>query len=178
MGLHKLLGRFWKKSAAMEDDAEMPYSIVLLLRRPHFFTQQELEAAGERAWRKRFDGVEDQMYFVVRMGGITMMKAGKYVVQVAHMSQPYMEDIEEGAKQLPQDEQKKAWRGHSAWVALDFRNKRTPKEEAYAVLARFARQLGDENCCALYFPKECWMMPNDGTAEQGLGLLMDGFQLS
>jgi hypothetical protein len=51
--------------------------------------------------------------------------------------------------------------------------RRIPDSEAYASLAKLALQLGDPNCIAIFVPDKNIMMPNDGTAEQGLRLLID-----
>ena len=45
--------------------------------------------------------------------------------------------------------------------------------EAYASLAKLALQLGDPNCTAIFVPVKNIMMPNDGTAEEGLRLLIN-----
>jgi hypothetical protein len=166
MNFRAILDRFKRKREAEEVD--MPYSIVLLQRESHIFSMEELRAAGQRAWGKRFDGEEDPMFFVVQKGGVTMMKAGRYVVQLLHANQPYLESQEEIARQLPHKEQKCTWLQHSAWAALDFWGKEPMEDEAYAVLARFALHLGDANCCAVYVPKASVLMPNDGAAEAGL----------
>ena len=161
----------------------MPHSIVLLQREAHVFSEEELQPAGERAWGKRFDGTEDPMYFVSRADALTVLKAGKYVVQLVQVNELYSDDLEASARNLPRQEQKKAWFEHRAWSSLDLWNsavssaRELPKKEAYAVLARFALQLGDANCSAIYCPKESWMLPNDGTAEEGLRRLIDAFPL-
>jgi hypothetical protein len=173
--------RFWKRGEVGSEN--MPHSIVLLMREPRAFTKSELQAAGERGWGKRFDGEEDAMYFVVQSDVLTVLKAGKYVVQLLQMNQPYAGDLEAVAKNLPREEQKKAWFQHQAWSSLDLWNsaksssRDLPKKEAYTVLARFALQLGDANCSAIYFLKEGWMMPNDGVAEEGLRRLIEAFPL-
>ena len=173
---------FWRRG---EPDAkDMLYSIVLLTRVPQTFSEAELKIACERAWGKRFDGKEDPMYFVSCSRGYSFLKAGKYIVQLVHSEQPYSDDLEAGAKSLPRAEQKKAWFAHQAWFSLDLWNgavaKRDgiSKKEAYAVLAKFARALGDANCCAIYFPREGWMLPNDGPAEEELERLIKKFPLS
>lgn len=97
----------------------MPYSIVLLTRTPSRFTKNELAVACEREWGKRFDGIEDPMYFVVCKDTGTFLKAGKYVVQLIQTEQPYSDDLEASAKNLPRKEQKQAWFEHRAWFALD-----------------------------------------------------------
>ncbi len=173
---------FWRRGE--RDAKDMPYSIVLLTRVPQMFSKADLEMASERAWGKQFDGKEDPMYFVSCSHGVTFLKAGKYVVQLIHSEQPYSDDLEAGAKSLPRAEQKKAWFAHQAWFSLDIWNSAVAerdnisRKEAYAVLARFARTLGDANCCAVYFPKEGWMLPNDGSAEEGLQRLIGKFPLN
>jgi hypothetical protein len=149
-----------------------PYSIVMLLRKPHFFSETELEQAGERGWGKRFDGKEDPMYFVSQTGTITFLKAGKYAVHLIHASRPYLDSTPEVMKQLPQPEQRQAWQEHTAWAAFNLLNDDVPKGDAYATLAQFVLQLGDANCSGIHFPEENIMMPNDGTAEQGLRMLI------
>jgi hypothetical protein len=156
MNFQQLLIRlkFWNRGAVGSKD--MPYSIVLLMRESHKFTKVELQSAGEIGWGRKFDGLVGTTYSV---------------------------NLESGAKSLPREEQRKAWFEHRAWVALDLWNgnepggKKLSKEEAYAVLARFALQLGGVNCSAIYFPKESWMMPNNGAAEEGLRRLIGAFPL-
>jgi hypothetical protein len=168
---------FWRRGEEGAD--ELPYSIVLLTRKPHSFTEEELQSAGEKGWRKRFDGTEDPMYFVSCSKALTMMKAGKYVVQLVEVHQPYSDDMEASAKNLPCEEQKRAWFEHRAWVSLDLWNghrtsgEKLSKKESYAVLAKFALQLGNSNCSAVYFPKEGWMLPNNGDAESELRRLIE-----
>jgi len=47
----------WSKSTELR-------SIVIMQRKAHRFTEEELQAAGERGWKRKFDGKEDPMYFV------------------------------------------------------------------------------------------------------------------
>jgi hypothetical protein len=68
---------------------------------------------------------------------------------------------------------------HHAHTLLDLFNdlsrseRRIPDADAYALLAKLAPQLGDPNCTATFVPDKNIMMPNDGTAEQGLRLLIN-----
>jgi hypothetical protein len=39
-------------------------SIIIMQRKAQRFSEEELQAAGEREWGKKFDGKEDPMYFV------------------------------------------------------------------------------------------------------------------
>jgi hypothetical protein len=112
------------------------------------------------------------MYFVSHNPVLIVVKAGSYAIQVLHRTQKYLED-EAAMDQLPREEQKRAWSAHRAWVALDLLNRDLTAPEAYSTLARLALPLGDNNCAALYLPRENMMLPNDGTAEEGLRMLMN-----
>jgi hypothetical protein len=157
-----------------------PRSIVILQRKRHRFSKEELQAAGERGWVRRFDGKEDPMYFVSADSPIlTVVKAGAHIVRVTCLSGRYVEDDEYALAQLPRPEQKQAWSQHHAFVLLEFFNdlssksRGIPDVEAYSSLAKLALQLGDPNCCAIVVPLKNIMMPNDGTAEEGLRLLIN-----
>jgi hypothetical protein len=171
--------RQWWRSARhrdtkpFTDDASL-CSLVLLLRAPRSFSLCELREAAERGWHRKFDGVEDPMYFAVEQKPIAMIKAGPSVMQVLQASKPYLSHTPEVLKHLHQPEQKKACLDHFAWVAIDQWNRDLTKSEAYASLAKLAQQLSDENCSGLYLPGENILMPNDGTAEQGLWFLIRG----
>jgi hypothetical protein len=167
-----LLARLKEWWTPTDPDSDMPDSMVLLLRQPHFFTLEELQQAGERSWSKRFDGTEDPMYFVMQNGRVTIIKAGTLAINLLHSPTPYLEDVEYVAKQLPRDEQRRAWLAHTAWAALDNLSRTIAKADSYAGLAKFALHLSNENCAGIYLPKEQIMMPNDGTAEEGLHLLI------
>lgn len=173
---------FWRRGEA--DSKNDPFSIVLLVRTPYLFSEAELQAAAERGWGRSFDGKNDAMWFVSVSNPLTVLKAGKYIVQLIQSKQPYSDDAEESAQNLPREEQKKAWFQHRAWYSLELWNgekasrKSISKKEAYAVLAKFALQLGDSNCSAIYFPKEGWMLPNDGSAEAELNRLSKAFSFT
>jgi hypothetical protein len=89
MEFRQILGRlmFWKRGEVGSED--MMDSIVLLMRDAHAFTEAELRDGAERGWGKRFDGKEDPMYFVSRSDVLTVIKAGKYVVQLVQAKHPY-----------------------------------------------------------------------------------------
>ncbi len=154
-------------------------SIVIMQRKAHRFTEDELRAAGERGWKKKFDGTEDPMYFVSASDPLTVVKAGSHIIRVTSVSSRYADDDEFALSQLRQPKQKKAWIDHYACVFLEFFNDLSSKSKslsdavAYTSLANLALQLGDPNCTAIFVPIKNIMMPNDGTAEQGLRLLIN-----
>jgi hypothetical protein len=165
--------------ASPSDDAERR-CIVIMQRRAHVFSEDELRAAAERGWERKFDGKEDPMYFVSADHSVlNVVKAGPHIVRVTSVPGRYADDDEYALSQLPQPEQKKAWTEHHACAFLDLFNdlssseKRIPDAEAYASLAKLALQLGDPNCSAIFVPIKNIMMPNDGSAEEGLRLLIN-----
>ena len=164
-------------TASPSESAEMR-SIVIMQRQAHRFTEGELQAAGERGWEKKFDGKDDPMYFVsADQAALTVVKAGPHVMRITSMPCRYADD-EYALSQLQQPEQKKAWNEHHAHTLLDLFNdlsraeKRITDADAYASLAKLALHLGDPNCAAIFVPDKNIMMPNDGTADEGLRLLI------
>jgi hypothetical protein len=154
-------------------------SLVILQRKAHRFSAEELRSAGERGWGKKFDGKEDPTYFVFAdHAALTVVKAGPHIIRVTSVPARYADDDEYALSQLPQPEQKKAWTEHHACAFLDLfndlssRERRVSDADAYASLAKLALQLGDPNCAAIFAPAKNIMMPNDGTAEEGLRLLV------
>jgi hypothetical protein len=60
-----------------QQEQEMPYSVVLLLRGYLSLSEHELQLAAERGWAMSFDGKRDPMYFVSVPGKHGFVKAGK-----------------------------------------------------------------------------------------------------
>jgi hypothetical protein len=155
-----------------------PRSIVIMQRKAHRFSEEELRRAAERGWGKKFDGEADPIYFVVANPALTVVKAGPHIIRVMSIPARYGDDDEYALSHLPQPEQKKAWNEHHACALLELFNDssseiRVSDADAYASLAKLALQLGDPNCTAIFVPIRNFMMPNDGAAEQGLRLLIN-----
>ena len=172
----KLKGWIGRQS---QSKATEPRCIVIMQRQAHRFSEEELRAAGERGWGRKFDTSEDPMYFVsAEHPLLTVVKAGPHAIRVMSVPNRYAEDDEYALSQLPQPEQKKAWTEHHACALLEFFNDfskepRISDLDAYASLAKLALQLGDPNCAAIFVPIKNIMMPNDGSAEEGLRLLIN-----
>lgn len=172
--LKRLFGR------GLQSETTEMRSIVIMQRKAHRFSKEELRTAGESGWGKKFDGKEDPMYFVsADHPGLTVVKAGRHIIRVTSIPTRYADEDEYALSQLPQPEQKKGWNEHHAYTLLDllndlsYQSRSIPDAEAYASLAKLALQLGDSNCTAIFVPIKNVLMPNDGTAEQGLRLLID-----
>jgi len=158
---------------AASDSADVR-SIVLMQRRAYRFSEDELRMASERGWGKAFDGKEDPMYFVSANDPLRVVKAGRHIIHVSSNPSRYSDDDAYALSQLPRKEQKRAWIEHNACTFLEFFNDYSSSSDrvsdagAYASLATLAVQLGDPNCVAIFIPNKNIMMPNDGTAEEGL----------
>jgi hypothetical protein len=171
VNLTKLLTRLLRRPQA--DEPEPPFSIVLLLRQSLLFTEDQLNAAGQRAWNVPFSDADGSMYCVVQATPtVTLIKSGKYLFNLIQEDSFYLGPVEEIAMHMPRLEQKEAWRQHKAWAALDLMNEDVPKKEAYASLARWGVELETQNCAGIYLPKASIFFPNDGTAKEGLERLI------
>jgi hypothetical protein len=158
--LRKLLPLAWQRTGRND-----PVSMVLLLRKPHFFTAAELRAAGERAWHTFFaDQSSSSRHCVVQSKAVTIMKAGWHGLVFWHRDEPYFRLSEKQIIDwLPGEDQRAAWKQHRVWVAVDYMNKKMSVELAYCVIARLVAELLDENCTAVYTPRERSLAPNDST---------------
>jgi hypothetical protein len=63
---------------------------------------------------------------------------------------------------------------HTAWASIDMLGSEVSNAEAYAVLARFALQLADHNCSAIFLPKHNVLLVNNGDSEEWLRNLIRG----
>jgi hypothetical protein len=138
-----------------------PLTMVLLLRIPHFFNAQELRLAAQRAWGISFEGGEGSMHCVVQKGPVTLMKAGPHLLNFFHYAKPYIDNPTENVEWLPQLRQRKAWIEHLACVGVDYMNHDTDVQIGYCVLSKLVAEMLDENCTAVYIPRESSLIPND-----------------
>jgi hypothetical protein len=144
-------------------------SIVLLLRKPHFFAAEELERAAERAWRTSFaDGGEKSTHFVLQSGMVTMVKAGPHLLNFFHYPHPYIDNPKENVDWLSQASQRQAWTEHTGCLGVDYMNRHTDVELIYCVLSKLVAELLDENCTGIYTPRERSLAPNDKSLYQDL----------
>ena len=96
-------------------------SIIVMQRNVHTFNEEELRAAAERAWEKKFDGGENAMHFVsTDHPALTVMKAGRHIIRVTCIPHRYADDDEYTLSQLPQREQKTAWTQHHGCSSRTF----------------------------------------------------------
>jgi hypothetical protein len=127
-------------------------SMVLLLRKPHLFSEKELRLARERAWSTSFAGGDDSKHFVVQSGPVTMMKVGPHLLNFFTYPHPFIDDPETNVEWLPQASQRKAWVEHSGCVGIDYVNQDSDLGLILCVLSRLAAELLDDNCTGVYVP--------------------------
>lgn len=152
----KLIPKRFRKS-----ENEGPTSVVLLLRKPHFFTSGELRVAAEKAFRRNFESGKNSRHFIVQEGWVTFIKVGPHVLNLLHKAAPYRELDDTDLKEfLPEEERQEAWRAHHAWCAIDYWNQDIDEETKYCVLAALAAEMVDENCSGVWVPKESSFIPN------------------
>ena len=162
MNLKDIFRRFvpmrWQRTTRGE-----PLSMVLLLRKPHLFSAEELQHAAERAWRMSFAGREDNSkHCVVQSATVTFMKAGPHALSVFHNPKPYFgDDPKENVNWLPHLSQQQAWINHSAWAAVNYLNGGVRVELGYAVLSKLVAEMLDGNCTGVYSPRQGSLIPND-----------------
>jgi hypothetical protein len=147
----------WQRASKNE-----PLSMVLLLRRPHVFSGDELRLAAERAWRVSFTSNKDSSkHFVSPSGSVTFLKAGPHLLNLFFYSKPYVENPQDNITWLKKENQRRAWAEHSACVGVDYLNPETDAELGYCVLAKLVAELLDENCTSIYVPRERSLIPNN-----------------
>jgi hypothetical protein len=162
MKLKAILGNLvparWRRAGTDE-----PLSIVLLLRRPHFFRVGELQTAAEKAWGISVPSGDGSMHSVVQKGTTTLMKFGPHLLSLFHYPKPYVDNPQENISWLPQESQREAWAEHAACVGVDYvkGDGDTDSELAYCVLAKLVAEMLDENCAGIYVPRENSLIPNN-----------------
>ena len=77
-----------------DPDADMPHSIVLLMRTPHFLGKDALTAPAALAFGIPYDG-SDEMHFIVQTADVVMLKAGPYLISVLHKFGAYLGKTED-----------------------------------------------------------------------------------
>jgi hypothetical protein len=167
--LDVLRGLFRKK----QDDDDMPYSIVMLLRSPFAMSEEVLEAAASKAYGVPYDG-SHEMYFVTRNPLLTMVKAGASLINVLEAAEPYLGNPAEVAQGFKNKRLGSAWTEHHTWVAFDLMNRDVAKKQAYWVLAALVAELLDTRCAGIYLPKENqFTIQSDGSTVAHLRRLGD-----
>jgi hypothetical protein len=152
----KLIPMRWQRTSK-----DAPLSIVLLLRKPHLFSAEELRLAAQRAWHISFAGDEGSMHCVAQSGEVILLKAGPHLLNLFYYPKPYIDNPKEQIDWLPQVSQQRAWVEHSACVAVDYLNHNIDVQLGYCVLSKLVAEMLDRNCTGIYIPRENRLIPND-----------------
>jgi len=145
----------------LEQHDDFP-SIVLLLRKPQAYDQEELRLAAQRAWGVPFETKTGEGNFVIKSGHLSVMKAGRHLLSFPSAAQRYSGDPRKKLKQLPRS-QRHVWVQHRAWVAVDYLKGGKDRPLEYGVLARIAVEMLTDNCVGVFLPESGAFVPNDGT---------------
>jgi hypothetical protein len=136
--------------------------MVLLQRKPHLFSAEELRLAGERAWHTSFAGKEEgSKHCVVQTGKVILMKAGPHLLNFLYYAAPYIENPKNNVGWLPHPSQRQAWINHSACLGVDYLNDDVSVRLGYCVLSKLVAEMLDGNCTGVYIPRQRSLIPND-----------------
>ena len=136
-----------------------PISMVLLLRKPHVFSEEEVRLAAERAWALSFSDIEGSTRAVTRSGDTIFLNAGPHLLSFCDQPEPYADNPKENLTWLTKMSQQRAWSEHTACGWVNYVNPETDVELAQCVLAKLVVQLLDGNCTGVYSPSENSLIP-------------------
>lgn len=144
------------KAPQYDNDDNLPVSMVLLRREPRFPTLDQLRLAAEGAFDVSFaETQKESRHFVIQTALLTIMKAGPHTLSFLNQAKPYGEGefAEEFGRSLPKASQRRVWKEHKAWTAVDYVQGGVDLELEYGVLAKICAELLDLNCVGVYVPQ-------------------------
>jgi hypothetical protein len=147
---------------------DKPISMVLLLRKPHRFSEEELRTAAEKAWGVSFAGINGSTRTVTQSEDSTSLQAGSHLLSFRNSSRPYVDKPEDDVNWLPRASQQRAWAEHRACIWVDYVTPGTDVELAHCVLSGLVARLIDENCTGVYAPSEDSLIPADESLYEDL----------
>ena len=138
-----------------------PVLLVVLLRKPHLLSEEELRAAAEKAWGLSFAESDGSTRYVVTSGDARVLNAGQHLLSFHSSNEPYVAVPKDDLSWLPKASQQRAWAEHSACLYVYYLTPGTDFELAHCILAKVLAQLLDSNCTGLYSPDEDGLIPAD-----------------
>ncbi len=126
--------------------------MILLLRKPHAFSEDNIRLAAERAWGLSFLGGEVSTRRVIKSDGTIFLQAGPHRLSFVNESKPYKDRPEEDLSWLSMPSQKKLWSEHTACCWVNYQTTGTDVELAFCVLSKVVAQILDENCLGVFIP--------------------------
>ena len=169
MSLKEAFERILRMGEAGQASEEGPDSIVLLLKEPHFPNLERLRLVAGRAFGTSFSGDRAARHSVYQRGVIfTLANVGVHTLSFLFYTKPYFSDEPEHARaferSLRRDDQRQAWAEHNAYMAVDYVKGDVDRDSKYVVLALLCAELFDENCMAIYLPKQSSLVPGKDSA--------------
>ena len=134
-------------------------SMILLLRNPHVFSDEDIQRAAERAWAVSFSAVEGSTRRVVETKDAIFLQAELHRFSFVNCPRPYEDSPQKDLDWPPQLSQQRAWAAHTACCWVYYMTKETDLELAHCLLARVVAQLVDENCTGVFIPSEKSLIP-------------------
>jgi len=138
--------------------------MILLLRNPHAFSDEEIRRAAERAWAISFSAVKGSTRRIIKTDDAVFLEAGPHRLSFVNYPKPYEEKPQEDLDWLPKLSQQRAWAEHTACFWVNYMTTATDLELAHCVLAKVVAQLLDENCTGLFIPSERSLIPAEAAS--------------
>jgi hypothetical protein len=145
-------------------------SMVLLLRRPHSFSEDEIRSAAERAWGLAFWSTRGSDRRILVSDDNVFLQAGLHRISFCNYPHPYVERPEGEVDWLTNLSQIKAWSDHKGCCFINYQTATTDLELAHCIIARVAVQLLDQNCTGVYMPRDFCLIPGEIASEELRGM--------
>jgi hypothetical protein len=136
----------------------MGVSILLLQKRLNRFSNEELNSAMQRGWRRPYD---EQKFFACSIfdGDGALLKVGTFYVTMQHFDRR-LERKELGEMELPD------WAVHSAYSSIEYKcpggvPEGEARDKMYGFLALVCGELITDNSSGIFFLEERVAIPND-----------------
>ncbi len=143
-----------------------PAGMILLLRQPHTFSEEEIRAAAERAWGLPFWSTRGSDRRILMSAEGAFLEAGPHQLSFRSLPHPYVTNPEHDADWLSTLSQRESWSEHKACCWIYYQTATTDLELAHCVIARVAVELLDGNCTGVYMPSEFALIPGEIASEE------------
>ncbi len=98
----------------------------------------------------------------------TFVKLGEDSIHITQSSQPYEGRPHVMGSRSGEHAIRANWHEHKGFLLLELWNKVHTKQQAYAIVAKLAAALLNDNVVGVFLPRENEFYPNDGAAKDCL----------